>query len=190
MWVARRLKATRVPTDTGPHGTGLRPRGRWATSAAHQSGAVLVLVVAMIPVLVAVMALVVETGRLFVIARWAQAAADLGALAGAQEVDLERLADGERYVDEERARVAAERITRDNLRDLGGVVGSSHVQVYVINVTGGPTTHPRTGRLIHDPTVSVWVEVSVPVHLVWWTQEARLAAHADASVVEKPSSRR
>lgn len=187
---ARHLKAARDWADTGTDGAGVAPCRRWATLATRQSGAVLVLVVAFIPVLVAVMALVLETGRLFVLARWAQAAADLGALAGVQEVDLERLADGERYVDEERARLAAERITRDNLRDLGGVVGSSHVQVYVINVAGGPTTHPRTGRLIRDPTVSVWVEVSAPVHLVWWTREVHLAAHADASVVEKASSQR
>ena len=148
------------------------------------------LVVAFLPVLVAALALVVETGRLFVLARWVQAAADLGALAGGQEVDLERLAEGERYLDEERAKKEAERVTGDNLRDLGGVVRSSHVQVYVINVVDGPTTHPRTGRLIRDPTVSVWVEVSVPVRLAWWTHEVRLTAHADASVVEKPSSRR
>jgi uncharacterized membrane protein len=167
------------------------PGRSWPASLlTGQSGAVLVLVVAFLPVLVAAMALVVETGRLFVLARWAQAAADLGALAGAQEVDLEQLADGERYLDEERARLAADRITTDNLRDLGGVVGSSRVQVYVINVAEGPTIHPRTGRFIRDPTVSVWVEVSVPVHLVWWTHQVRLAAHADASVVEKRSSRR
>lgn len=175
----------------GANGGLLAPgRVRPASLLNRQSGAVLVLVVAFVPVLVAALALVIETGRLFVLARRAQSAADLGALAGAQEVDLERLADGERYLDEGRARLAADRITTDNLRDLGGVVGSSHVQVYVINVVDGPTTHPRTGRLIRDPTVSVWVEVNVPVRLVWWAREVRLTAHADASVVEKPSSRR
>jgi len=156
-----------------------------------ESGAVLVLVVAFLPVLVATMALVVETGRLFVAARRVQAACDLGALAGAQEVDLDRLAQGERYLDEERARIEAERITRENLRELGGVAAETgRVHVYVINVAGGPTAHPRTGRLIRDPTVSVWVEVVVPVYLVWWTSEVHLSAHADASVVEKRSARR
>lgn len=175
--------------DAAGAGVKCSPR-ECGTVRSAQSGAVLVLVVAVLPVLVAAMALVVETGRLFVLARWVQAAADLGALAGAQEVDLERLAVGERCLDEERARKEAERVTEDNLRDLGGVVGSSRVRVYVINVADGPSPHPLTGRLIRDPTVSVWVEVTVPVRLAWWTRDVCLGAHADASVVEKRSARR
>ena len=150
----------------------------------------MVLLVVFLPVLVAVMALMAETGRLFVVARRVQAAADLGALAGAQEVDLERLAEGERYLDEGRARTQAERLTRENLRDLGGAAANAGLQVYVINVATGPAAHPRTGRLIRDPTVSVWVEVTVPLYLIGWRSEVTLGAHADASVVEKRSSRR
>lgn len=149
------------------------------------------LVVAFLPVLAAVMGLMVETGRLFVLSRGVQAAADMGALAGAQEVDLDRLAEGERFLDEERAKVQAERITRQNLRALGGVLGEAgRVQVYVINVADGPAAHPRTRRPIRDPTVSVWVEVTVPVHLVGSASAVQLSAHADASVVEKRSARR
>lgn len=175
----------------GYRGRGARRRVAPAGGAAADArGGVLVLVVAFVPVLAAVLSLVLETGRLFVVARWVQAAADLGALAGAQEVDLERLADGERWLDEARARAEALSVTGANLRDLGARAMGTRVQVYVVNVTGGRAVHPRTGRSIRDPTVSVWVEAEVPVRMAWWVRTVRVSAHADASVVERRSARR
>lgn len=118
-----------------------------------ESGSVGPLVVLMLPVLVLVMSLVVDVGLLFVCKNLSATAVDMAALAAAQEVDLDRLARGERYINPQAAENTARTWIKDNLdAALIGLAGSpSDGEVYVdVTVYNASKNAP----LMHEPLAS------------------------------------
>ncbi|MCL6449676.1 MAG: hypothetical protein K6T75_00050 [Acetobacteraceae bacterium] len=178
----------------GLRGDTVPPGGEGVPSPAAraaQAGAAALLLVVALPVLAAALGLVADGGVMLLCRLRAQGAADLAALAAAQDVDLERLARGERFIVEEQARRDARDWALGNLEPLAELMGGppqqlAEIEVEVINPPpGGSVRHPRTGRLVSDPTV--WVAVSFPVRLPLGLAalQGRAWAQADASVVEK-----
>src|SRR5690606_8648028 len=94
-WPARRCAC--MPSRS-PAARGRRPgpRGRPGPPAAAERGAVAALVALVLPVLILSAGLVVDVAYLFWMRAALQATADFAALAGAQNIDLEALAQGER----------------------------------------------------------------------------------------------
>lgn len=159
----------------------------------EEQGAVLVLVVLLLPLLVLAAGLVADLGMLFYARHLAYAAADLGALAGVQDVDLDRLAGGERWIKEGPARRDAEEWTRKNLEaNFPGKGAGRRAMVKVEVYNPAPGRHSRdgfTGRMIGDPTVCVVVHLPLRLQfLSVLVPEVELTVHADASVVEKRGS--
>jgi len=159
-----------------------------------EEGAILILVVLLLPLLVVVAGLVADMGILLYVRHLAYAAADLGALAGAQNVDLERLAGGERWIEEGPARRDAEAWARNNLEvnfPGRGVESRAEVRVEVYNPI--PAHYPGdryTGRVLRDPTVCVLINLPVRLRfLSMLVPEVNLTVHADASVVERKGGR-
>ena len=68
-----------------------------------ESGSILVMFTLFLPVLILCVGLVTDLGLIFLARNIAYHAADLGALAGAQDLDLTRLSRGEVHLDEMRA---------------------------------------------------------------------------------------
>lgn len=153
----------------------------------------MVVVVLFLPVLLLSTGLVTDLGLLFVSRNLAYQAAELGALAGAQDVDLNALGQGRLVLLESRAADDASSYAWRNLTrsfprlDLSQ---SGRVAVEVYNAsTASPARHRQTGRLLVDPTVSVTVELSVPLYFLRpLRSKADLRVHADASVRTKHSS--
>lgn len=145
-----------------------------------------VLLVALLPVALLLLGLVADFG----LALWAREelrkAADLGALAGAQDLDLERLARGERVLLPGPARDDADRYARANLG--GRRYAALAIEVAVLNASrDAPLREPWTGRLVEDPTVAVRIEARVPtVFLRPLLPAFAVAATADASVLAHP----
>lgn len=156
-----------------------------------QRGAVLALVIVFLPCLAAGVALVVDAGTLFVARSDLQAAADMGALAGVQDLDYDLLAGGDVVIKE-----------ADALRDAGAWVtanltgrvfidpASLRVVVAVRNtgagVWGSVVTCPVTGRVLEYPTVCVSVTADVRLPFFSWFGPVTVSVHADASVVGRP----
>lgn len=145
------------------------------------------LVVAMLPVYVLAFALVVDLAHLFWVRAALQSAADLAALAGAQEVDLEALAGGERRLLEAQAAAAARAWAERNLRAHPAtepLLAQTAVEVAVVQASDRePSRHPWTGRRLEDPTVTVRLTAEVP--RLWLPGRGggvRLRVWADASV--------
>lgn len=158
-----------------------------------QEGASLVAVVIFLPVLLLVAGLVTDVGLLFVSRHLAYHAAELGALAGAQDVDLDQLAVGKVVLVEATARADAADFARRNLAasfprlDLAR---SLRVEATVYNASSlVPVRHRLTGRILTDPTVSVDITLNVPLYfLVSLRREAAVHVLADASVRTKSSN--
>lgn len=166
-------------------------REAWATPClAGQDGASVVAVVIFLPILLLVAGLVTDVGLLFVGRHLAYQAAELGALAGAQDVDLEQLAAGQVVLVESTARADALDFARRNVAasfprlDLGR---SLQVEATVYNASStAPARHRQTGRILTDPTVSVDIRLDVPLHfLAALHQQATVRVRADASVRTK-----
>lgn len=144
-------------------------------------------VVLFLPVLLLVAGLVTDVGVLFVSRHLSYHAAELGALAGAQDVDLDALARGEVTLVEARARADAEDYTRRNLAASFPHLDQAQalfVSAAVYNASvSAPLRHRQTGRLLTDPTVSIAVRLSLPLYfLAPLRREATVQVHADASV--------
>lgn len=154
-----------------------------------ERGSIAVVVILFLPIAALIVGLVLDVGYLFVARYQAGVAADLGALAGAQDVDLERLATGERWLVEEQARRDANDWTRANLRASlpHGQGEEATVQVRVYNATAKhPLVNEVSGRILTDPTVVVSVEVPVRLHFVaFLARRVLVRVSADASVVPK-----
>ncbi len=152
-----------------------------------QSGAVLVLVLLALPAFVLLLGLVVDVGLLYLARVQLRAALDMGALAGAQELDLDALARGELRLVEEAARREATALTRRNLVAAFGAEVLDRAVIRVVVYQAGPTAplvHQVTGRSLVDPTVGVVAEVPVRLAVLGrLLPEVTLRAHADASVV-------
>ncbi|HAI20574.1 MAG TPA: hypothetical protein DCM14_01520 [Clostridiales bacterium UBA8153] len=154
-------------------------------------GAVAALVILFLPGLIGVLALVVDLGLLLHARTALQASADLAALAGVQELDLEALAQGTPRLLTEPARAAAESYAAINvLHQLGGearAVLRMTVEVYNASPTE-PLVHLRTGRVLEVPTVSV--QLQLPLRLVLAPRllgrfDYLVETHADAAVVRR-----
>jgi hypothetical protein len=117
-----------------------------------------------------------------------RAAADMGALAGVQDLDYRALAEGEVLIVPEKARADAEAWVRANLEDLTLIEpGSLEVVVTVINLSGerAPSC-PVTGRRVRHPTVCVLVQALVRLPFTVSLGPVRVSVHADAAVVGRP----
>ncbi|MCL4368043.1 MAG: pilus assembly protein TadG-related protein [Actinobacteria bacterium] len=155
-----------------------------------ERGAVAALVAIFLPVLVLAAGLVMDLGAVFVTRHVAYAAADLAALAAVQDVDLDRLAEGELCIVEGEARRDATRYALENLRASlrrVDIDGRARIEVEVYNPEPGhPLRHRETGRLLRTPTVSVRISVPMRTYFVTFlVREVRVAVRADASVVRK-----
>ena len=154
--------------------------------ATEPRGSVIVLVVLFLPIFVLALGFVIDLGVLFVQRQQAVAAADMAVLAGAREIDLDRLARGERYLLPEAATASAREWFFSNLRaSLGTEAGAASAVVRVYNATqANPASDPVTGRRLHDPTVCLAGEVPARLYfLAFITPSTTLHVHADASLL-------
>ncbi len=143
-----------------------------------------------LPVLLLVMALVIDVGLLAITRSKIQAAADFGALAGAQNLNLEALQEGMIILDERMAKKDALRWTEENiLRNLHPFISDQYldISINVYNASAGIGLYDyHTGRIIYDPTVCVVIEAKHHfyfVHGIFGDQD--IVVHADASVLTK-----
>lgn len=155
-----------------------------------QRGAVAALTVLALPVVLIAIALVIDMAYFFLLRTSLQAAADMAALAAAQNVDLDALADGERRLLVERARLDAYQWVHDNLRankltaGLRDQVGV-HVEVYNAD-PNNRVRHRVTGRILADPTVSVQLSLDAPTYFAAMIMKnVPIRVMADASLLEK-----
>jgi len=143
-----------------------------------------------LPVLILSAGLVVDVAYLFWMRAALQATADFAALAGAQNIDLEALAQGERRLLVEQAAGDARHWARLNLAAHPATAryqDTAEVDVVVTNAQPGVPARQRwSGRLLTDPTVSVRVSLRVEPFLVRSVlPEVEVAALADAALLEK-----
>lgn len=177
-----RERVGRAAERRAARGRDMSPTG-WGRG---EGGQVAVLLVALLPLALFLLGLVADIG----LALWAREelrqAADLGALAGAQDLDLARLAQGERVLRPDAARADADRYARVNLAGRG--YRSLRVEVAVLNATReAPRREPWTGREVRDPTVAVHIEAEIPtVFLRAIVPALAVRATADASVLAHP----
>jgi len=142
-----------------------------------------------LPAMILAAGLVTDAGMVIWVKACAQSAADLAALAAVQEIDLDKLALGERWLVEPIALERAVSVARDNLARGGEALDADNavVRVLVFNMKEGETVfHPGDRRPLRDPTVCVTIEVKArlpflsPIKVL-----GAVFAHADASVVER-----
>ena len=96
-------------------------------------GGVVVLVALFLPIAVLCVGMVVDLGAVFFARKAVQAASDLGALAGVQELDWDRLAAGQVMIREEDGEEIADGVTRQNLQNVIGLVEVLSVSCSVRN---------------------------------------------------------
>jgi Flp pilus assembly protein TadG len=167
-----------VPVHRGDHARLLIAR--------RQSGAAAVAAVLFLPALLATMTALLSLGQGVWYRNLAYQAADLGALAGVQAVDLDQLALGKVRLVTDEARNRATEYARANIAlSHAPALPALVIQVEVINPSGAETRDPVTGRLLEYPTVCVALRfpVSFRVGPLAWVQN--ITAHADASVVPR-----
>ncbi len=145
---------------------------------ANERGGVMVLVTLFLPVAVLLVGLVCDLGVVFCVRKIAQAACDLGALAGVQELDWDLLAEGVVAIDESSAQTVATGVAQENLGNLGGL---AHVETVCAMVSNPPASvEPRlvlTATCRIRPTYLSWLpgfEDGIPISIM-----------AEASVVER-----
>lgn len=149
-----------------------------------QRGAVAVCLVLFMPVMVLLASLVLDLGNMLFVKQALSCAADMAALAGAQEVDLEKLWAGRRVLREGDAEARAGEAARLNvLWNLSRLPGVSELQVVSRAMNGSDQL--AIGDEF-DPTVCV--ELRLPVGLRFFRSgsgKITLRAHAHASVLER-----
>lgn len=156
--------------------------------AGDERGGVAALVIVALPVLVFMLGLVVDMAYLFTVRTVMQNAADMAALAAAQNVDLPALAMGERRLLNAPALHDAEQWGRSNLERHPLTRGlPARVVADVYNASpDAPLRHRTSGRRLHDPTVSVRIELTAPLFFARMiVPEVALQVMADASVLQK-----
>ncbi|HEY3316593.1 MAG TPA: pilus assembly protein TadG-related protein [Bacillota bacterium] len=159
-----------------------------ATRTAATRGSVVVMIVLFLPIFLLLLGLVIDIGVLFVQRQGAYSAADMAVLAGAREIDLDRLARGERYLNPAEAESATRTYFASNLAaSLGSEASEATATVRVFNPPpGSPARDPVTGRLLADPTVCLSAVVPARLYfLAFITTSAPLRIHADASLLER-----
>jgi len=152
----------------------------------------LVAVVVALPVWVLMLGTMADVGLLFLVRTRLQAAVDMAALAAVQDVDLDRLASGERYIRPDAAARDGRRWARMNV-DVGlqGIVeqDSFEVDVQVLNASPEePLAHPVTRRVLVDPTVIVTARARMRLPFLGLVRgPVQVSARADAAVKERES---
>jgi len=146
----------------------------------------------MLPVWLALATIVIDVAYIMWVHAGMRAAADLGALAAAQNLDLEKLAEGDPEIIPHEADKDARQWIKDNLqqqRATAPFAERADIRVWVLNgKPDAPLQHPLTGRTITDPTVAV--EVSLPARVLLVPRklgEIPLTVRADASVMGRKS---
>lgn len=97
---------------------GRKRPSRWASLLKEICGGVLALVALFLPIAVLCVGMVADLGTVFVVRKAVQAACDLGALSGVQELDWDLLAEGHVAVLADDAERIALEITRQNLKSV------------------------------------------------------------------------
>ena len=158
-----------------------------------ERGAAAALVICMLPLLIVVMALVIDVGVLV----WYRFAlintADLAALAGVQELDLNALAQGEPRLIPEAARATVIDYARCNLQAKLGNQALQELEIQVDIYNGSPTDpviHAGCGRQLIHPTICL--RISMPVKLVFISkvlgqEQFVVRTHTDAAAVWRSS---
>ena len=116
----------------------------------HTRGGVLALVALFLPIAVLCVGIVVDLGTVFFVRKTVQAACDLGALAGVQELDWDLLAVGHVAVRVDDGERIAVEITRENLESVELLVPELQI--------GAKVENPPARE---DPVVSVAAVYSV-----------------------------
>jgi uncharacterized membrane protein len=136
------------------------------------------------------MALVIDVGFLAVVRNKMQAAADFGALAGVQNLNLEALQEGSIVLDSYAAKKDAKRWTEENVfRNLHPFIDAKDLEVSIKVHNSYPdkiSYDCYNGRMISVPTVCVMIESDHQfyfIHGVFGKQ--KIVVHADASVLTK-----
>ncbi|MEW6725199.1 MAG: pilus assembly protein TadG-related protein [Bacillota bacterium] len=153
-----------------------------------ERGAVAILVILALPALLAMIALVVGLGSVVLAYYQAHIAADLGALAGVQSLDLDQLAEGKIWIDPEEARGQAEKIAWENLRANFAGLRRAEVEITVEVYQASesePLYHRTTGRRLTAPTVAVQLAFQRRLPLVIYSRSIAIQARADASAVRR-----
>lgn len=157
---------------------GRKTRRGLASLAEETAGAVLALVALFLPIAIVCTGMVVDLGTVFFVRKAVQAACDLGALAGVQELDWDLLAVGEVVIRPDQGRTVSEEVT---LRNLDAVQGLLENLVIVSQVDNPPA--------VDEPAVTVTALYTVrtpflamirPLESGW-----RGRALAEASVVHR-----
>ncbi len=165
-------------------------RGRLRGAEWRRRGAAATLVVLFLPCLLAGAALTIDAGALLAARAQLAAAADMGALAGAQDLDYAELAEGRVVILAAAAIEDAVAMAETNLASEPFILPETvRVIVTVCNVGtggGGPGRCPVTGRTLEDPTVCVLVRAAVRLPFGPRAAPVTVGVHADASVVGRP----
>jgi len=138
-----------------------------------------------LPVLIMLLTLCIEAGRLFYVRSVMQALADHAVLAGVQQLDYEALAEGTIRLVPEEARQRTELTLDDNLKVMGLARWSTVriIQLRVYNAApGAPIRDAWSGQYHEYPTVCLVLESRVTPLLPVPLQAISLRVHADASV--------
>ena len=156
----------------------------------NDKGSISTLLVIFLPVLLLIMALVIDVGLLATARNNLQAAADMGALAAAQNLDLKELQVGEIVILEKEAIKDGKLWTEENLfRNLPNLIECDEtiVKVKVYNGSADRFMYDQySGRRLEDPTVCIVIEASHKfyfIHGVFGKQ--KIIVHADASVLKR-----
>jgi Flp pilus assembly protein TadG len=162
--------------------TSRRSISRPARGARCERGAVIAWFALTVPLVMVILAFVCDVAWLSYARGTVQTAADLGALAGLQEIDFDRLAAGKVWIDEECAvREALSYLTANLGKGLTPSQITSSVKSVDVYNTGSLDQHGRS-RLTH-PTVCVTAQVGVRLPVTGMPYVIQV--HADASIMPR-----
>jgi len=151
-----------------------------------ERGAAGLLTVLFLPALVGSLLAVVALGQTILARHLVTHAADLGALAGVQALDLDTLAQGRMVLIPEEARARSREYVMYNLSLTFPEAGpEATIETEVIDPEGSVRRDPVTGRVHEWPTVCVLVSMRIPIGVGPFRGYADIQAHADASVVPR-----
>ncbi|HHY11492.1 MAG TPA: hypothetical protein GX529_02565 [Firmicutes bacterium] len=148
----------------------------WQTANSQRGGAI-ALVILFLPVAVLSIGIVADLGVLFSARRLVQAACDLGALAGCQELDWDLLAKGTVSIDENRGRAKAIEYVEKNLESMESMFQEVNLRATVSNM-------PNC-----EPAVTVQADVVVHTYFLRWVpglgNGITITIISESSVVER-----
>jgi len=143
-----------------------------------ERGAVTALVVLFLPVALLCVGMVADLGLIFAARKCAQAACDLGALAGIQELDWEQLAQGLVFIDVEEGEKQALAVAWANMENVRTFVENVTIAARVYNLPDKP-----------EPGMILEAAFTVRCHFLRWlpyfSDGLRITVRSEASVVER-----